>query len=47
MKLLTINNQQVNTGVAPWYFNVEIPKGKYKLLIKTKKVCDVNIQYLE
>lgn len=46
VKLLTNKNQKVRTGYTPWTFNVEVPKGKYKLLIKTKKTCDVSLQYL-
>jgi hypothetical protein len=46
IKLLTNDNQRIHTGYAPWQFNTEIPKGKYKFLIKTKKVCDVSLQYL-
>lgn len=44
-KLLTYENQIIHTGYAPWQFNKEIPKGKYKLLIKTKQTCDVHLQY--
>ena len=25
--------------------NEEIPKGKYKILFKTKKTCNVNLEY--
>jgi len=46
IKLLTNNNQRISTGVMPYDFNVEIMKGTYKLLIKTKKTCDVSLQYL-
>ncbi len=46
VKLLTNKNQRVYTGAASWYFNKEIPKGKYKLLIKTSKTCDISLQYL-
>lgn len=44
--LLTSNNQQV--GVMATYsdrMNKEIPKGKYKLLFKTKTLCNVNLEY--
>ena len=46
VKLLTNDNQKVNTGYTFWTFNKEIMKGTYKLLIKTKKTCDVSLQYL-
>jgi len=44
--LLTYNNQQVE--IMATYIsrmNKEIPKGKYKLLLKTKKMCNVNLEY--
>lgn len=44
--LLTSKNQKVNTGAATWYFNTSIPKGNYKLLIRTNKTCDINLNYI-
>ena len=46
VRLLTNKNQYIRTGITDNEFNAEIPKGKYKLLIKTKKTCDINLQYL-
>ena len=46
LKVLTRKNQKVRTGYSAWSINAEIPKGKYKLLIKTKRTCDVHLQYL-
>ena len=46
IRLLTNKNQRIQTGVMPWSFNIEAPQGKYKLLIKVKKTCDVSLQYL-
>jgi hypothetical protein len=43
--LLTEKGQKINHGYAYWNFNVEVPKGKYKLLVQTKQTCDVNLQY--
>ena len=45
MKILTFNNQRINTGYNPWYLKVPLVKGKYKLAIKTSEDCDVNIEY--
>ena len=45
LKVLTYKNQRIQTGYAWWELNGEILKGKYKLLVKTSKDCDVNIQY--
>jgi len=46
VKLLTKDNQKIRTGMLPYDFNVEIMRGTYKILIKTKKTCDVSLQYL-
>jgi len=46
VRLLTNKNQKIYTGALPYNFNKEIPKGKYKLLIKVKKTCDISLQYL-
>ena len=46
IRLLTNKNRKISTGIYPYSFNKEIPKGKYKLLLKIKKTCDVSIQYL-
>lgn len=44
--LLTSNNQLINVmGVYSSRMNKEIPKGKYKLLLKTKRTCNVNLEY--
>ena len=45
MKILTSNNQRVNTGYNPWNLKIPLVKGKYKLAIKTSEDCDVNIEY--
>jgi hypothetical protein len=45
MQLLTFKNQRIHAGYSWWNLNAEIKKGKYKLLIQTKKDCDINIQY--
>jgi hypothetical protein len=45
MKILTLNNQRINTGYNPWNFKAPLVKGKYKLAIKTSEDCDVNIEY--
>ncbi len=45
LKLLTIDNQKIHTGMSSLQFNEEVPKGKYKLLVKTRKVCDVHLLY--
>ena len=45
--LLTMKNQKITTvGTYNAFINKEVPKGKYKLLIKTNKTCDVNLEYL-
>jgi hypothetical protein len=44
--LLTYKGQKiVIKGMYNMMINEEIPKGKYKILFKTKKLCDVNIEY--
>lgn len=43
--LLTENGQRVPGYYMYWKFNVEAPKGKYKLLIQTKQDCRINILY--
>ena len=44
--LLTSNNQEIKViGFYRSRMNQEIPKGKYKLLFKTKKTCNVNLEY--
>lgn len=46
ISLLTMQNQRLSLGYSPTIqVNVEIPKGKYKLLIQAKKACDINLQY--
>jgi hypothetical protein len=45
--LLTNKNQKVRGYMTPWYINQNILKGKYKLLIRVKKKCDVSIQYIQ
>lgn len=45
LSLLTYKNQRIMSNYNPWSFNTALKKGRYKLLIKTKKTCDVNIQY--
>jgi len=46
VKLLTNDNQKIHTGYSPTQFNKELLKGKYKLLIRTNKTCDIDFQYL-
>lgn len=43
--LLSSSGRKIYTGITSWLFNTEIPKGKYKLLIKVRKTCDVHLQY--
>lgn len=43
--LLNQNGQKVKHGRSYSHFNVEIPKGKYKLFIQTKESCNVNLEY--
>lgn len=43
--LLNQNGQKVKHGRSYWHFNIEIPKGKYKLLIQTKESCNINLEY--
>ena len=45
IKILTMQNQRVRTGVTSWNINAPIKKGKYKMLIQTKKKCDIHVQY--
>lgn len=45
LTMLTENNQNVPLGYVYASFNVEVPKGKYKLLVQTKETCNVSIQY--
>jgi hypothetical protein len=49
ISLLTETNQKVNAGLAMIFIhtaiNVEVPKGKYKLLVQTRETCNVHIQY--
>jgi len=45
--LLTNKNQKIRGYMNPWNINQNILKGKYKLLIKVKKKCNVNIQYIQ
>lgn len=45
MKILTSNNQRINTGYNPWNLKIPLVKGRYKLAIKTSEDCDVNIEY--
>ncbi len=49
ISLLTETNQKVNVGLAMMFIhtaiNVEVPKGRYKLLVQTRETCNVNIQY--
>lgn len=43
--LLSEKGKKIRRGSSYWQFNVEVPKGKYKLLIQTKEPCSVNLQY--
>lgn len=43
--ILTIQNQRIRTGPMWWRINEPIKKGNYKMLIKAKKKCDLNVQY--
>ena len=47
--ILTKNNQKVTGGLRTIFqhsdYNIEVPKGSYKLLVQTKETCNVNIQY--
>jgi len=45
--LLTENNQKVTAGFSDtwWNANLELRKGKYKILIQTKQTCIINMQY--
>ena len=44
--ILTELGQQVKVvGKYNMRINKEIPQGKYKILLKTDKVCDVNLEY--
>ena len=43
--ILTMQNQRVRIGYSYWNINEPIKKGKYKMLIKTKKKCDLHVQY--
>lgn len=45
IQILTMKNQRVSTGYNNWRINEPIKKGKYKLLIRVKKDCDIDIQY--
>ncbi|MBL4730342.1 MAG: energy transducer TonB [Sulfurimonas sp.] len=44
--LLTYKGQRISIkGMYAMSMNEEIPKGKYKILFKTKKTCNVNLEY--
>ena len=43
--ILTMQNQRVDAGYSSWNINKPIKKGKYKMLIQTKKKCDLHVQY--
>jgi len=44
--LLTNMGQKIEMkGLYNMTINTEIAKGKYKILLKTKKTYDVNLQY--
>lgn len=43
--ILTMDNQRIRTGYSWWNINEPIKKGRYKMLIKTKKKCDLYVQY--
>lgn len=45
VQVLTDKNQRISLGYADWNMNGPIKKGNYKLLVKTKKDCDLHIQY--
>ena len=45
--LLTDKNQKIYGNLNPWSINKNILKGKYKLLIRVKKRCNVSIQYIQ
>lgn len=46
IELLTEKNQRVHNGTfVSFQINKEVVKGKYKLLVRTKQTCNVNIQY--
>lgn len=46
IEVLTDKNQKVSFGYSMnWNLNGPINKGKYKLLVRAKKDCDVHIQY--
>jgi hypothetical protein len=44
--LLTERGRKIKeVGKYNMRINEEVPKGKYKILIKTNKICDVNLDY--
>jgi len=45
MKIVTLDNKRMNTGYNPWNIKAPLVKGKYKLVIKTSQICDINIEY--
>ena len=45
LQVLTSKNERVLAGVMPWNINGKIAKGKYKLLVKAREDCDIDIQY--
>lgn len=44
-RVLTYDNKRIFSGILPWSIHAKISKGKYKLIIKTMKDCDINLQY--
>lgn len=45
LQLLTTKNQIVKSGYNTYRLYGPVNKGKYKLLIQTKKECDIHVQY--
>ena len=44
-KLLSYDNKRIFSGILPWSIHTKLSKGRYKLVIKTMKDCDINLQY--
>jgi hypothetical protein len=44
-KLLDSNEKRVLSGILPWNIHAKLSKGRYKMIIKASKDCDVNLQY--
>ena len=45
LQVLTSQNERVLASAMPWSIHGKISKGKYKLLVKTRQDCDVNMEY--